>query len=126
MELTPLVQPGHQIAGHQIIERYGAAGFRISGAVYRGPVLVFPDRTVPWQPATATAEGLAPVVEHGGVELLLLGLGRRMVPVAAPLRAALKANGIAVEAMDTGAACRTYNVLLGEGRRVAAALLLPI
>ena len=42
----------------------------------------------------------------------------------AALRAALKAHGIAVEAMDTGAACRTYNVLLAEDRRVAAALLL--
>ena len=121
MELTPLVQPGHQI-----IERYGPAGFRISGAVYLGPVLVFPDRTVAWEVATLTVEGLAPVVAHGGVELLLLGLGRHMVPVAAALRASLKAGGIAVEAMDTGAACRTYNVLLAEDRRVAAALLPPV
>ena len=44
-------------------------------------------------------------------------------PVAPALRAALKARGIAIEAMDTGAACRTYNVLLAEDRRVAAALL---
>ena len=76
--------------------------------------------------AAATTEALAPVVAHGGVELLLLGLGRRMVPVPAAVRAALKADGIAIEAMDTGAACRTYNVLLAEERRVAAALLPPI
>ena len=56
-----------------------------------------------------TEASLAPVVEHGGIELLLLGLGRGMAPVAPALRAALKASGIAVEAMDTGAACRTYN-----------------
>jgi uncharacterized protein len=56
----------------------------------------------------------------------LLGLGRRMGLVASDLRAALKASGIVIEAMDTGAACRTFNVLLGEERRVAAALLPPV
>jgi uncharacterized protein len=49
-----------------------------------------------------------------------------MVPVAAALRASLKLKGIAVEAMDTGAACRTYNLLLAEDRRVAAALMPPV
>jgi uncharacterized protein len=121
MELIPLVHPGRQI-----IERYGPTGFRVSGAIHLGPVLVFADRTVAWEAAAMTPEGLAPVVEHGGVELLLLGLGRRMVPVAAALRASLKLKGIAVEAMDTGAACRTYNLLLAEDRRVAAALLPPV
>jgi uncharacterized protein len=73
-----------------------------------------------------SAEGLAPVIEHGGVELLLIGLGKRGAPVAPTLRAALKAHGIGVEAMDTGAACRTYSVLLAEDRLVAAALLPPV
>ena len=121
MELTPLVQPGRQV-----IERYGSTGFRVSGGIHLGPVLVFADRTLAWAEAAMTPEGLAPVVEHGGVELLLLGLGRRTAPVAAALRAALRAKGIAVEAMDTGAACRTYNLLLAEDRRVAAALLPPV
>jgi uncharacterized protein len=121
VELTPLVQPGRQI-----IERYGRAGFRVSGAIYLGPVLVFADRTVAWNAAAVTGDSLAPVIEDGGVELLLLGMGRRMVPVAAALRASLKAKGIAVEAMDTGAACRTYNLLLAEDRRVAAALMPPV
>jgi uncharacterized protein len=121
MDLTPLVRPGTQV-----IERYGASGFRVSGQVHHGAVLVFPDRTLAWEAAALTLESLMPVVEHGGVELLLLGLGRRMTPVAATLRTALRAHGIAVEAMDTGAACRTYNVLLGEDRRVAAALLPPV
>jgi uncharacterized protein len=110
-------------AGRQIIERYAASGFRVSGIVYQGPVLVFPDRTLAWPAAALTPESLAPVVAHGGVELLLLGLGRRMVPVAASLRAWFKERGIALEAMDTGAACRTYNVLLAEDRRIATALL---
>jgi len=118
MELIPLVQ-----AGRQIIERYGPTGFRISGAIYLGPVLVFAEETIIWTDSAMTAEALAPVVARGGVELLLLGLGRHMVPLAPALRAAMKATGVAVEAMDTGAACRTYNVLLAEDRRVAAALL---
>jgi uncharacterized protein len=121
VELTPLIPPGRQV-----IERYAASGFRVSGAIYAGPVLVFPDVTLVWAEAALTAESLAPVVEHGEVELLLLGLGRRTGPVASDLRAALKASGIVIEAMDTGAACRTYNVLLGEERRVAAALLPPV
>ena len=121
MELVPQVGDGRQI-----IERYAASGFRVSGAIYLGPVLVFPDRTETWPDAAFTATGLAPVVAHGGVELLLLGLGRRIEPVSAELRSALKADGIAVEPMDTGAACRTYNMLIGEDRRVAAALLPPV
>jgi uncharacterized protein len=121
MELTQLAP-----AGRQVIERYGPTGFRISGMIHPGPVLVFPDRTVAWDAAVASIEGLGEVVDHGGVELLLLGLGRRIAPVAAALRVALRQHSIAVEAMDTGAACRTYNVLIAEDRRVAAALLPPV
>ncbi len=57
------------------------------------------------------------------VEILMLGCGGRFAMVPAELRQALRAEGIALEAMDTGAACRTYNVLLAEDRRVAAALI---
>jgi uncharacterized protein len=121
MEITPLLS-----IGRQVIERYAASGFRVSGTIYHGPVLVFPERTSDWADAAITAESLVPVVEQGGVELLLLGLGRRMSPIPASVRAALKAHGIAIEAMDTGAACRTYNMLLAEDRRVAAALLPPV
>jgi len=120
MELIQVAPPGRQI-----VERYAAAGFRVSGAIHRGPVLVFPDCTLAWS-GEISSQGLAPAVEHGGVELLLVGTGRRMLPAGAVLRAAMKAQGIAVEAMDTGAACRTYNILLAEDRRVAAALLPPV
>ncbi|MGA7261370.1 MAG: Mth938-like domain-containing protein [Stellaceae bacterium] len=123
MDLTPVAT-----AGRQIIERYAASGFRVSGVIYPGPVLVFPDLTVPWDAASAsdvTWGTLAPVIEHGGVEILLLGLGRSTSAVPAALRTALRAARIALEAMDTGAACRTYNVLVAEDRRVAAALIPP-
>ena len=124
MDITPLVA-----AGRQLIERYAPGGFRVSGVIYQGPVLVFPDRTVPWSARTPDAvswESLVPVVEHGDIRILLLGLGRTMNPLPAPLRRALRAAGIVLESMDTGAACRTYNVLVAEGRQVAAALIPPV
>jgi uncharacterized protein len=124
MELTQVIH-----TDRQVIERYAAEGFRVSGVIYRGPVLVFPDRTVPWQVATAAdidCDSLVPVIEHGGVEILLLGLGRSVRAIPAALRATLRAAQIAVEPMDTGAACRTYNVLVAEDRRVAAALIPPL
>jgi uncharacterized protein len=124
MDLTPLVP-----AGRQVIERYAASGFRVTGVIYLGPVLVFPDRTMPWEAANASAvtlESLAPVIEHGGVQILLLGLGREMSLMPGTLRGGLRAAGIVLEPMDTGAACRTYNVLVTEGRQVAAALIPPV
>jgi uncharacterized protein len=124
MDLTPVIPPDRQV-----VERYGASGFRVSGVIYQGPVLVFPDRTIAWSAATAsevTWESLAPVIEHGGIEILLLGLGRRTRAVPVALRTALRGASIALEPMDTGAACRTYNVLVAEDRRVAAALIPPV
>jgi len=123
MELTPVVP-----SGRQIIESYGPRGFRVTGVSYARSILVFPDATLDWQVFgidDVTPDALRPVVERGGTEILLLGCGIRMRPVPADLRLALKAAGIGLEPMDTGAACRTYNVLLAEDRRVAAALLLP-
>ncbi len=128
MDITPAVAPDRQI-----IEAYGPSGFRVSGLTYAGAVIVFPDATVSWSVASAsdtTIGDLAAVRERVGteraVELLLLGCGRRMMPVPPSLRAELRRIGVAIDAMDTGAACRTYDVLLTEGRRVAAALLPPI
>ena len=57
------------------------------------------------------------------IELLLIGTGSKIVLLPSRLRAELRGLGLAIEVMDTGAACRTYNVLIGEERRVAAALL---
>ena len=121
MDLTPLVKPGLQV-----VERYGPAGFRVAGVIYKKPILVFPKRTIEWPGGVPDETGLAAVIDDGAIELLLLGLGRRVAPVPAALRQALKAHGISVEPMDTGAACRTYNVLVAEDRRVAAGLLPPI
>jgi uncharacterized protein len=121
MDVTPLIP-----ADRQVIDSYGRESFRVSGVAHEGAILVFPDATEPWAAHGTddlTLESLEPVVAHGDVDILLVGSGRRMVPIAGTVRARLRAAGIVIDVMDTGAACRTYNVLLAEGRRVAAALL---
>jgi len=121
MDVTPLIP-----ADRQVIDSYGAASFRVSGVAHDGAILVFPDATLSWPAASmaeVTAASLAPVTSHGGVEILLIGCGKKMVPVPRALRQTLREAGIVVDTMDTGAACRTYNILLAEDRRVAAALL---
>ncbi len=122
MDLTPTVP-----SGRQVVESYGAHRFRISGAVYEGSVLIFPTETLSWdiqgfQDVNPTS--FSEVLERAGdLDLLLLGCGPRMQLVSQKLREPLRAQGIVVEPMDTGAACRTYNVLIAEGRRVCAALI---
>jgi uncharacterized protein len=107
----------------QVIQGYGDGLFRIAGEAHRGSVIVFAERTVAWSGEISEA-GLAEAFATADeIDLLLLGCGVRTQAVAPELRTALRRGGIAVEAMDTGAACRTFNVLLAEGRRVAAALI---
>ncbi len=122
MDITPLLP-----TGRQVIEGYGDGGFRISGEQYRGAVLVLPEQTITWsirEIASLGLDHLAVLASHEpGIELLLLGCGTRICPIDADLRAGVRNWGVVIEEMDTGAACRTYNVLLMEGRRVAAALL---
>jgi uncharacterized protein len=111
----------------QVIRTYGPGRFTIGEREWREPVLVMPNATVPWKatsPEELSLESLAPLREgETPTELLVLGCGARAAFVPLPLRAELKAAGLALEAVDTGSACRIYNVLLAEGRRVAAALI---
>ena len=111
----------------QYIRTYGPGRFRISEREWREPVLVTPAATVPWGVTAAgdlSLESLSPLQALATpTELLVLGCGARAVFVAPDMRAALKAAGMALEVVDTGSACRIYNVLLAEGRRVAAALI---
>lgn len=110
-----------------VLQGYGPGGFRISGEVVAGSVILLPDRMLPWTAsslAEASPESLAPVIEAGAaLDLLVLGTGRRFALAPPGLVAALRAVGVAVEAMDTAAACRTFPQLAAEGRRVAAALI---
>ncbi len=120
----------------QVIDGYGPGCFSISGIMWRGAIIVLPHRTQAWTAAgapeearvasleAASIESLAAVTESSpAVELLLLGCGPEIEFVGEGLRTALRSRGIALEVLDTGAACRTYNVLAAEGRRVACALI---
>ena len=110
----------------QIVESYGDLQFKVSGQQFQGSLLVFPERSQPWPVKSfdgLTLDSLAPVIEEGSVQVLLLGCGPKLQIPPPDLRSALREKGIGIEPMDTGAACRTYNVLLAEGRAVAAALI---
>lgn len=121
MDVTPLIPEGRQL-----IEAYGDGAFRITGVRYVGAVLVFPEETRPWDLASIeslTSDALSSVTDREFVpEILLLGTGARTEFILPSLRAEIREKGPVIDIMDTGAACRTYNVLLAEGRRVAAAL----
>ncbi len=113
--------------GRAAIEAYGNGGFRFAGMSHRGSILCLANSIVAWdvtRPEDLTPGALAPVLaEKGLTRSLLVGTGMRQVLPSPALRAAFREAGIALETMDTGAACRTFNVLLGEGRPVAAALI---
>lgn len=122
MDLIPA-----QADGRRGIEAYGGGGFRISGQRADGSILVLPDRAIAWpvtRMADLTLASLAPVEEIAAqLEILVLGCGPSIAFVPRDVRTAVRAWGPVIEALDTGAACRTYNVLLSEGRRAAAALI---
>ena len=114
--------------GRNIIQSYGNGKFQISDKEYDHSVLVFPDQIIPWSPIDTNnliVDDFKKVLTVGPiVELLLLGCGKTTWFLPLPLRDELKEIGLVLEPMDTGAACRTFNVLLGENRRIAAALML--
>lgn len=125
MDITPLIG-----ADRRIIQGYGPGLFRVSGEVFHSPIMVFPDRVEPWEfhgnPAAFEEKDFTGFFARAeGVEVALLGCGASMQFVSPATRRVFSGRGVALEAMDTGAACRTYNVLMTEGRQVAA-LLLPI
>nr|WP_245499608.1 MTH938/NDUFAF3 family protein [Tepidamorphus gemmatus] len=109
------------------IEAYGNGGFRFAGMSHRGSLLIAPDGIHGWSvtsPSEINVGSLVRILEaEARPELLLLGTGADIVAVPRDLRAALSSKGIRLEVMATGAAVRTYNVLLAEKRSVGAALI---
>ncbi len=123
MDVTPLVPKGRQL-----VQGYGDGGFRISGTRYEGSVWILPEVTLPWAVTDASQidiDSFQELIDRAAqhVSILLVGTGTRMLPLPLALRQRCSKAGIAIEGMDTGAACRTYNVLLTEEREVAAALI---
>jgi uncharacterized protein len=115
-------------AGRQVVESYGGGGFRVSGERYEHAILLLPTQTLLWTASdwdSVTVASLAPLHDAASAEptTLLLGTGETQHFPSRAFKQELRALGLVVETMNTGAACRTYNVLMAEGRKVAAALL---
>lgn len=118
MDITPLVS-----REKLIITGYGDGYFSLNQQKQdAGNLFLYSGNAAAWDGAITT-ESLFPHLAPFPVELLIIGTGRNLIALPQELRTALKARGISTEAMDTGAAARTYNVLLSEDRRVAAALI---
>ncbi|GJD53184.1 hypothetical protein OPKNFCMD_5955 [Methylobacterium crusticola] len=115
------------VPGRHPIDAYGAGGFRFAEMSHRGSILALPSGIRAWDvadPRAIDAASLAPVLaEAGGVTLLLIGTGAEIVFLPDALRQRLRAAGIGLDVMQTGAAARTYNILAAENRKVAAALI---
>jgi len=109
------------------IAAYGPGGFRVGGIAHPGSLMILPDAIYAWPVEDAselTEDMLSPVLDEGApLSFLLLGTGRAQIFPHAALRQCFNESGLGLEAMDTGAACRTYNVLLAEERQFAAALI---
>jgi uncharacterized protein len=109
------------------IDGLGGGGFRIAGVRHEGSVLILDDQVRPWNArslAELGPEHFAQVLsERGAAEFVLLGTGASQGLPPRSVREALQAARIGLEFMDTGAACKLYNYLASEGRRIAAALI---
>jgi len=113
--------------GRAPIEAYGNGGFRFAGMSHRGSILCLPGGVRAWGVSDAEALDVASFedvfAEADAIGFVLLGTGRRQVFPSRAVRQLFRDRRIGLDPMDTGAACRTYNVLLAEGRPVAAALI---
>lgn len=112
--------------GRPGIDSYGNGGFRFADMSHRGSLLLLPSGVYSWEQTeeeAITRASLERVFAETGIEFLILGTGRQLRLVDPDLRTALKAKGIASDPMGTGAAVRTYNIMLAEQRPVAAALI---
>jgi len=105
---------------------YGDDYVAVNGERHAANLIVLPDRVMPWQAASfdALTEADFAVLAGLGAEIVLVGTGPRQRFPQPRLTRPLVAAGLGLEVMDLRAACRTYNVLVAEHRRVAAALLL--
>ncbi len=123
-----MAEPGQGYYPYQAqIDAYGGGGFRFAEMSHKGSLLCLPTGMHKWEvatPADITLASLAPVFAAAAdLDVLLVGLGKDIVGLDRSIREALRAQGVIVEAIATGGAVRTYNILLGERRAVGAALI---
>jgi uncharacterized protein len=113
--------------GRAPIDAYGNGGFRFADMSHCGSLMLLPSGIYGWDAAACEdlTEGSfeRPLAEAAQIEFLLLGTGVALRPLRPALARSLRERGLRVEVMDTGAAARTYNVVLAEDRAVAAALI---
>jgi len=123
MDVTPLIKEGQKI-----VQNYRDGGFTISGERVEGAVILTPSDIIKW-PVDKSFEQLElkdfDLLEgyKSEFDVFLLGAGQTMKFLPKDLKTSLIQQGINFDVMDTGAACRTYNVLMAEGRRVLCALM---
>jgi uncharacterized protein len=123
-----LAEPGEGFYPYQApIDAYGNGGFRFAGMSHRGSLLCLPTGMHAWQVTTAsqlTLDSLGLVLDAAErIDVLLIGLGNGIAAIDPAIRSAMRERRIIVEAIATGGAVRTYNILLAEERSVAAALI---
>jgi uncharacterized protein len=112
--------------GANTVTAYGAGYVSVNGQRHESSLVVLRDRILPWAPRRCDElnAGSFAVLEKLDVDILLLGTGERQRFPLPQLTAGLRKARIGVEVMDLQAACRTYNILVAEERKVAAALLI--
>jgi uncharacterized protein len=115
------------LPGRFPFDAYGNGGFRFADMSHRGSLLALPSGIRAWPISSVselTDEALDLVFAEGdALELLLLGTGADIVAIPAAFRTRFREAGIGLDVMQTGAAARTYNILLAENRKVGAALI---
>lgn len=109
-----------QYSNARPVDGYGPGYFRIGGTVHQGPTVVLPSGIRPWG---GYADGDTLLAAVADLDVLFVGTGAEIAHIPAGLRTSLEEAGLGVEVMSSPAACRTYNVLLSEGRRVGLALI---
>jgi uncharacterized protein len=113
--------------GRAPIDAYGNGGFRFADMSHRGSILCLPSGIHGWDKEEGTPLTVADLQrvldEAGEIEVLLVGTGKEIRPLSAEIKAALTERKVRSDPMSTGAAVRTFNVMLAESRAVAAALI---
>lgn len=118
MDITPLISNKNSV-----LQSYDAEGFKVSGQYYEGTVLVTPTDAQKWVGKDFSHLDINDFdALPADIKLVLIGTGKTMQHLPADLKIALKERGIGIETMDTGAACRTFNVLMSDGRNLATIL----
>ncbi|WP_406858348.1 MTH938/NDUFAF3 family protein [Alsobacter sp. KACC 23698] len=115
------------VPGRHLLDAYGNGGFRFADMSHRGSILALPSGIRAWAvtgPAELTTSAFEPVfAEEAPPEVLLIGTGLDVAPLPERLRWRFKDARIRIDVMQTGAAARTYNIMLAENRSVGAALI---